>query len=102
MVVSKQDIFSSIINNKNQVKSFGVRNIGLFGSYVRGEQNDSSDIDILVEFEKEKKTFDNFMQLSYFLEDVLEHSVELVTSDSLSPYLRPHIDKEVEYVDFTH
>jgi predicted nucleotidyltransferase len=74
-----------------------VSRIGLFGSFVRGEQRPDSDIDLLVEFEVGKKTFDNFMELSFFLEEVLQHKVELITVESLSPYLGPYILKEVEY-----
>jgi predicted nucleotidyltransferase len=51
----------------------------------------------LVEFEEGRKTFDNFMQLSFLLEEVLQRHVELVTLESLSPYIGPHILREVEY-----
>ena len=83
--------------NQSHLKALGVRRIGLFGSFVRGEQSPESDIDMLVEFESGQKTFDGFMELSFFLEEVLEHRIELVTVESLSPYLGPHILKEVEY-----
>jgi len=56
-----------------------------------------SDIDLLVEFEAGRKTFDAFIKLSFFLEDVLHHRVELVTMEALSPYIGPYILKEVEY-----
>ena len=58
---SKNDIFQTILDNKETIKSFGVTEIGLFGSYVRGEQTENSDIDILVDFPKEKKTLKNFI-----------------------------------------
>lgn len=57
-----------------------------------------SDIDLLVEFEPGKKTFDNFIHLIFLLEDNLKRRVELVTPESLSPHLRPYLLKEVEYV----
>jgi predicted nucleotidyltransferase len=76
---------------------FGVRRIGLFGSFAHGTQHSDSDIDLLVEFEPEKKTFDNFMNLAFCLEDELGRKVELVTPESLSPYIGPHILQEVEY-----
>lgn len=101
LVRTKKDVFSIIEQNQRNIKSFGVKKLGLFGSFVRGEQSDDSDIDLMVEFEQGKKTFDNFMHLSFLLEDILKHRVELVTLESLSPYLRPHIIKEVEYVDFS-
>ena len=74
----------------------------MFGSFVRGEQTDSSDIDILVEFEPARKTFDNFIRMAFLLEQLLGRRVELVTPEALSPYLKPHILREVEYVPFGH
>ncbi len=97
-VPTKENIISTIKRNLYKIKTLGVRRLGLFGSYVRGEQNIESDIDVLVEFEQEQKTFDNFMQLSFLLEDLFKRRIELVTTESLSPYLRPRIIKEVEYV----
>lgn len=78
-------------------KRFGVKRIGLFGSFARGEQKDTSDVDILVEFED--PTFDNFMNLAFFLEDLFSRRVELVTPDSLSPYIAPYVEKEVVWAD---
>lgn len=95
---TKQNILLTIQANQETIRALGVRKLGLFGSFVRGEQTLESDVDLLVEFEPERKTFDNFMQLVFLLEDSLERPVELVTPESLSPYLRPHIIEEVEYV----
>ena len=100
-VQTKQNILLTIQDNQKQIKAFGVKKLGLFGSFVRNEQSTDSDIDILVEFEPGQKTFDNFMQLAFLLEDLLERSVELVTPESLSPYIQPYIVQEVEYVTFT-
>ncbi len=98
MIKTKQDIFNVLDQNRSRLRALGVRRIGLFGSFVRGEQRLDSDIDLLVEFEPGRKTFDSFMELSFFLEEALEHRTELVTMEALSPYLGPHILKEVEYV----
>ncbi len=84
--------------NRGRLRALGVSRIGLFGSFVRGEQHPHSDIDLLVEFEVGKKTFDGFMALSFFLEELLLRRVEVITAESLSPHLGPHILKEVEYV----
>jgi uncharacterized protein len=97
MVNTKQDILEALSQSQSHLRSLGVRRIGLFGSFVRNEQVADSDIDLLVEFEPEQKTFDNFMELSFFLEEVLGHKIELVTTESLSPYIGPYILKEVEY-----
>ena len=96
-IKNKQEIFNFLYQSRSQLKKMGVKRIGIFGSFVRGEQSNSSDIDLLVEFEPQKKTFDNFMELSFFLEDIIKNRIDLVTKESLSPYIGPHILKEVEY-----
>ncbi|MCB8945513.1 MAG: nucleotidyltransferase domain-containing protein [Ardenticatenaceae bacterium] len=98
---TKRDIFSLIRQHQAKIQAYGVKKLGLFGSFVRGEQHGESDIDLLVEFEAGEKNFDNFMQLSFLLEELLERPIELVTVESLSPYIRPHIVQEVEYVTFS-
>ena len=72
---------------------FHVKRIGLFGSFARGDEKETSDVDIMVEFEQ--PTFDNFMKLAFFLEDLLDKKVELVTPDSLSHYIAPYVKDEV-------
>ncbi len=86
------------MEERKRLAFLGVKNIGLFGSFVRGEQTALSDIDLLVEFMPEKHTFDNFMELTFLLEELLGRKVELVTLEALSPYIGPHILKEVERV----
>ncbi|MBN1918195.1 MAG: nucleotidyltransferase family protein [Verrucomicrobia bacterium] len=97
MIRTKKDILEALDQNRSRLSALGVRRIGLFGSYVRGEQRPDSDIDLLVEFQPGRKTFDSFMELSFFLEDLFQRKVELVTVESLSPHLAPHILSEVEY-----
>lgn len=99
-VQTKAHVLTLLHDHQHQIKQFGVKRLGLFGSFVRHQQDTESDVDVLVEFEPERKTFDAFMQLAFFLEDLFERRVELVTPESLSPYIGPHILKEIEYVDF--
>jgi predicted nucleotidyltransferase len=94
----KSDIIRFLKSNKDTLSAYGVKKIGLFGSFVRESQKMNSDIDLLVEFDPDKLNYTNFIQLAYFLEDNLNTKIDLVTSDSLSPYIGPHILKEVEYV----
>lgn len=101
-ILEKKEILQKLHQLKSEFKKFGVKEIGLFGSFVRNTQTPVSDIDILVEFDQDKKTFDNFMQLSFLLDEALPYPVELVTKESLSPYLAPKILQEVEYVENTH
>ena len=100
-IITKEEVLELIRSNQDKIRSFGVRKLGLFGSFVRREQKPESDIDLLVEFEQDKKSFDNFIQLAFFLEEILARRVELITSDALSPYIGPHIIREVEYVNFS-
>ena len=99
-VQMKEEALALIEEHQDQIRALGVRRLGLFGSFVRGRQQAESDVDLLVEFEPGKKTFDNLIQLGFFLEDLLKRRVELVTPESLSPYIGPYILKEVEYVSF--
>jgi predicted nucleotidyltransferase len=94
----KDSILALLSANKPILASYGVNRIGLFGSYVRNQATAQSDIDLLVDIKKEKKTFSNFLSLSHFLEKLFDKKVELVTTQSLSPYIGPHILKTVEYV----
>jgi predicted nucleotidyltransferase len=98
---TKEGILELLRANRDNIAAYGVRKVGLFGSFVRNEQSLESDIDLIVVFEGDKKTFDNFMNLIFFLEELLKRRVELITSDALSPYLGPHILKEAEYVTFS-
>ncbi|MCD6213413.1 MAG: nucleotidyltransferase family protein [Candidatus Desulfofervidus sp.] len=100
-IKTKENVLELIRSNQDKIRSYGVRKLGLFGSFVRGEHKPESDIDLLVEFQQDKKSFDNFIQLAFFLEEILERRVELITIDALSPYIGPHIIKEVEYVNFS-
>jgi hypothetical protein len=94
----KDSILALLSANKAALASYGVNRIGLFGSYIRNEATAQSDIDLLVDIQMEKKTFSNFLSLNHFLENLFGRKVELVTTQSLSPYIGPHILKTVEYV----
>lgn len=98
IVKTQRQLISVIQANKNNICAFGVRKLGVFGSFSRGEQNTESDIDLLVEFEPNRKNYDSFIQLVFYLEEIFGRKVELVTTESLSPYLGPHIIQEVDYV----
>ena len=74
------------------------KRIGLFGSFVRNEQHDKSDVDFLVEYEPGRKNLKSFFGLIDWLEKAFNREIELVTTESLSPYIGPYIEREVEYV----
>jgi predicted nucleotidyltransferase len=92
-------ILSSIKSKKSEISRYGIRAIGLFGSYARGEQSDTSDIDILIDFEPDKENFDNYMAVYDIFEKLFKNQrVEIVTKNGLSPYIGPKILNEVKYV----
>jgi len=97
LVKTREEILDTLREHRADLKRFGVKKIGLFGSYVRGEQRPDSDIDLLVEFEPGRKTFKAFIGLCFYLDELLQQKVELVTTESLSPYIGPYILQEVQY-----
>ncbi len=96
-MITMDEILKEIEGSKDIIKGFGVKKIGLFGSYLRNEQRKGSDIDILVEFEKDKKTFDNYIDLKLFLEDLFNCKVDLVIYGTVKSRLRPYILGGVKY-----
>jgi predicted nucleotidyltransferase/uncharacterized protein (DUF433 family) len=95
---NKADVLERISGASKRIRAFGVRQVALFGSFVRGEQRSGSDVDLLVDFEAGRKNLDNFMGLVFFLEELLGRKVQVVTPDGLSPYVGPHILKEAQDV----
>jgi len=102
MQITKQQILQTLADHGKELKAYGVEQIGLFGSHVRNEAGLNSDIDLLVNINKNQKTFRNFMSLSYYLENLLGNKIDLITQQSLSPYIGPHILNTVEYVSLAN
>jgi predicted nucleotidyltransferase len=100
VVRNKKDLVDRLLSHRQQLKSLGVKELGLFGSFLGTAIKDDSDVDLLVEFEPGKKNYDNFMDLSFYLEELLGRKIDLVTPQSLSPYIGPHILNQVEHVRF--
>jgi predicted nucleotidyltransferase len=96
--LNKQQVIERLRSVQVQIEKLGVRRLALFGSTVRGEAHSGSDIDLLVQFDPERKTLRTFMALAFLLEETLERRVELVTTESLSPLIGPHILREAEDV----
>ncbi len=85
-------------HKKELQERFKIKEIGIFGSFVRNEQKKRSDVDILVEFMKGCKTFDNYMELKFFLEEVLGLKVDLVLKSAVREELKKYIFDETVYV----
>ena len=88
---SLSDVRARLTAAESDILGLGVRRLALFGSVRRDTARPDSDVDLLVEFAPGEKSFDHFMALGDLLERVLGHRVELVTPESLSPFLKPHI-----------
>ncbi|WP_149241075.1 nucleotidyltransferase family protein [Dyadobacter sp. 32] len=101
MVQNKQQVFELIQNHKSAIQRLGAERLGLFGSFVREEQKEASDVDFVVEFGSGKKTFRNFMNLADYLETLLNRKVELVTWESLASFVQRNVKEEIEYVSLT-
>jgi len=98
-MTTKENILKTLKSNKLKFSKLGIRNVGLFGSYIRNEQSSESDIDLLIDFEPEKENFDNFMEVYDLFEQIFKNEkVEVVTKNGLSPYIGPKILSEVQYV----
>ena len=94
-----EEIKSRLAEQRTEIrKTFHVKKIGVFGSFVRGKQTRRSDVDILVEFKKGHKDFFNYMRLKYYLEASLGRRVDLVVKEAVKPRLKERIFKEVVYV----
>lgn len=94
---TRQEILHLLEANREKIRSFGVKEIGVFGSVARGEQTEKSDVDVLVELEKE--TFNAYMSLLFFLEDLFETKVDLVMKDVIKPIIKDRILSETIYVE---
>lgn len=91
-----QQIISTLEQHLHELRKMGVERIGLFGSYARDEADPASDIDILVRLSQ--PSFRTFMGVKFYLEELLEHPVDLVLEDSLRDELRLTVLGEVRYV----
>ena len=96
-MLTKKQILHNLEQRPGKFKRFGVKKLGLFGSFAGGLQSKHSDIDFLVEFDSKCKTFDNYMDLKLSLESTFKRRVDLVISGSEKPRLKPRIHAEVIY-----
>ena len=101
-MITKREIVERIRKNKDEIRKFGVKRIGIFGSAVRDEITEGSDIDFVVEFERGKATFKNVCGLIDFLEKLFGREIDILTPDGIESirvrHVREEIKKEIEYV----
>jgi len=100
-MITKEEILRKLRKNKNKIEGFGVKRIGIFGSFVRGEAKEKSDIDVVVEFERGKATFKNVAGLVDFLEELFGKEIDLLTPDGIESirikHVKEEIKREIEY-----
>lgn len=89
----RESLLRQLAAHRHDIATFGVKSLALFGSVARDEAGPDSDIDMLVEFEG-PATFDNYMGLRIFLEDLTGCRIDLVTRKALRPQLRSVIERE--------
>lgn len=96
--MTKEDVKETLRANRDRLRRYHVRRIGVFGSHARGKAKKKSDVDLLVEFNKTIDLFD-FIHLAEEIGNMLDAKVDLVTEDSLKPLVKPRIMEEVEWVE---
>ncbi len=98
-MLNKEAITETLKNNLRFIQNnFQVTNIGIFGSYIREEATEESDLDVLVEFEKGHKDFFNYVRLKNYLEGLFGLKVDLILKDAVKAQLKERIFQEVRYV----
>ena len=95
--MKREDVVNQLKAHLNQLAEFKIKSLAIFGSVVRGEARPDSDVDFLVEFNG-PTTFDQYMGLKLFLEDLLGRPVDLVTRKGVRPELAPYVDQEARRV----
>jgi len=96
---SLDDILGLLRNHGQEFhRKFKARELAVFGSFLRGDQNSRSDVDILVEFAPGGKTFDNYMELKIHLEEILGRKVDLITKSGLRSEIKRDVLSEAVYV----
>jgi predicted nucleotidyltransferase len=100
MMNNKQDILQQISSLKPATQKLGAERIGLFGSFARGEQTETSDIDFVVEFRSGMKKYKNLLDLVDLLEETLERKVDLLTWEGMASFVQREVKKDIQYVSF--
>ena len=96
-MLTKDKILKAMQQHANDMKVYGVKKVGIFGSFTKATQSSVSDIDVLVEFRKKNKTFDNYMNLKFFLEKLFHRKIDLVIKEALKTRIKSRVLSEVEY-----
>ncbi|RVU40410.1 nucleotidyltransferase [Lujinxingia sediminis] len=96
---TRHDVLDRLATNWSAIHARGVERLGLFGSFARDDAHAHSDVDLLVYFRPDEKTYANLFELSELLKALLGRKVELVTPESVSGELLTRMTREVDYVE---
>ncbi len=96
-MITRNSILETLENHQVKIKELGVKRLAIFGSFARNTQGKGSDVDVLVEFRKGSKTFDNYIDLRDFLVKLLRRKVDLVTRQAIKPRMKASVLNEAQY-----
>ena len=97
-VQNKSELINLLQQHSSRIRQFGVQRLGIFGSFVKDNVKETSDVDFFIEFFPQQKSFNNFMELGFYLGELTGRKIELVTPQSLNKFIGKYILQEVEYV----
>ncbi|OHD56819.1 MAG: hypothetical protein A2014_08415 [Spirochaetes bacterium GWF1_49_6] len=95
--MNREEILSILHAHREELRNFGLKRIGVFGSSARNEATEDSDIDLMAEFDAGQLSYRNYMRLYNFLMEITHRKIDLLTPGGVSPFIKPYIDKEIVY-----
>jgi predicted nucleotidyltransferase len=96
--MDREKVLTILQQHQAELTEIGVKSLAVFGSVARGEANTKSDLDILVDLHQTPVTFDAYMDVKIYLEDLLDVTVNLVIGEALHPRIKSFVDQDAVYV----
>ena len=96
--MNREQVLNILRQHQAELSKLGVKSLALFGSVARGEADAESDLDILIDLREKPVTFDTYMDIKIYLEDLLDVPVDLVIAETLHPRIKPFVKQDAVYV----
>lgn len=96
--MDRDQVLKILQQHQAELTEIGVKSLAIFGSVARGEADSESDLDLLIEFNQKPATFDRYMDVKIYLEDLLNVTVDLVIAEKLHPRIKPFVNQDAVYV----